>query len=156
MAEPVTWGKNKGCSFLTSKCVESKEPLFSDMFCMPLEGYGCTFDNSGYGICGTNVNSEDSDLPSSYNYYGGDRVILDMFADNCPYNFLQARCQDSTTSPGFLDKEYFGSGSSCFTGSLVNPSKEVPYCFKRTVLSYLFVCFLSEISAKRSIRISIM
>ncbi len=140
MAEPFTWGKGKGCSFLNSKCVKSdKTSAFPGTFCMPLESYGCNFEQSGFGVCGNWKKETDSDLPSDFNYYGGDRIVSDGYADNCPYNYLDSRykCQDSSNVPVFLPGgEYYGAGSSCFSGSLSGTSDEYPYCFKRTV------CFL--------------
>jgi len=144
MAEPLSWGKGKGCSFLTSKCVKSdKTSAFPDSFCMPLGEDGCTFGNRGYGVCGTTLPLTNSELPSDYNYYGDNKIVLDQFADNCPYftDYSNAACGDSSNSPINLPgKEYFGSGSSCFTGTLMSGSVNKPYCFKKTVffVNYFF------------------
>ncbi len=137
MAEPLTWGKGKGCSFLNSKCIKSdKTSAFPDSFCMPLDEDGCSFNNAGYGVCGTSLPLTNSKLPSDYNYYGGNKIVMDQFADNCPYynTHPQTFCGNSDNTPINLDgKERFGSGSSCFTGTLNGGSQTKPYCFKKTV-----------------------
>ncbi len=140
MAEPMFWGKGKTCDFLDTKCIISKATAFSDHFCTKLDVDSCTFSNEAYGVCGNTVKTDtSSSLNSNWNYFGSNIVVIDSFADNCPYyySYSLTECQDSSNSAINLSGgEYFGEGSSCFTGTLGNSgtkSSQAPFCFKYTV-----------------------
>lgn len=53
LAEPFTWGKNKGCDFYNNAC-QSQENSFSE-FCQSGEETGCIDNNRFKGTCSANV-----------------------------------------------------------------------------------------------------
>jgi len=124
MAEPMFWGKGKGCAFVNSKCVDTttKQATITDSFCNDLGNIGCTFGAQGYGVCGTNdLTQKDTSMDTAFNYWGDFRKMADSFADNCPYYsfYSGAECRDSSNEPRNLPTgEYFGEESRCFTGTL--------------------------------------
>jgi len=144
MAEPMFWGKGQGCDFLDTPCLDSNgETSFPDFFCTNTGEDGCSYTNGGYAICGTNdMSVTDSSLNSNFDYFGGNVVMRDRFADNCPYyvNYLDGNCGDESNEDINLEgSEYFGSKSSCFTGTLGEnkaKSQKSSYCFKKTVSSF--------------------
>jgi len=140
MAEPVFWGKGQGCDFLDTKCVDSSlNTAFPEHFCTTLDVDMCTFSKEAYAVCGTtNANRKSSSLNSAFNYWGDNTVVLDRFADNCPYYFAytSTECKDATNSDINLPGgEYFGAESNCFTGTL-NYGSTIPFCLKNTVILF--------------------
>ncbi len=85
-AEPMTYGKNKGCAFLDTKCVDPSTglPNFSE-FCSPLTSRQVSYTKRGFCYCGTPVTDNmSSSLTSAFNYWGNGTTMIDSFADNCP------------------------------------------------------------------------
>jgi len=135
MAEPFTWGKGQGCDFLDKTCVKSdKTSRFPDHFCTPLKSDGCTLSYSGVAVCGNVLDIASAELPASYNYFGNNLVVVDQFADNCPYymGYSNGNCEESHEGSLRSPKEYYGPGSSCFMGDLSGSSQTYPYCLKKT------------------------
>jgi len=140
MAEPMFWGKGKGCDFIDKKCVDTTTKLatFTDSFCNDLAKDGCTFGAQGYGVCGTkNIAEKDTSMNNAFNYWGDFRVMRDSFADNCPYYsfYSKGECRDNTnTAINFPGGEYFGEESRCFTGTLGVQkalTQNSPMCLKK-------------------------
>lgn len=122
MAESISWGKNKGCDFIFTKCVDQTfQPAFPE-FCGPYGSTGCTFDGRFLSYCAAYSNVYTSpDLPASMNYWNNNTVVLDPFADNCPYQnaFSNGDCTDPANSNlGFIG-DYFGPGASCFYSNVM-------------------------------------
>src|SRR5689334_10758687 len=70
MAEPITYGKNKGCNFLNTKCIDgSFHPTFEE-FCSPLASEGCSRTYRGIGYCATTTPKTDATLNANFNYWG--------------------------------------------------------------------------------------
>jgi len=140
-AEPTYWGKNQGCTFLDTKCVNSNlQTAFPTHYCTTLDVDRCTFSNEGYAVCGNTQRIRSSSLNSNFNYWGDNTVVIDSFADNCPYYFAytRAECKDASNSAIYLPGgEYFGAESNCFTGTL-NSGSTIPFCLKNTVRSKYF------------------
>jgi len=140
-AEPIFWGKNQGCDFLRTKCLNTNlQTAFPTHYCTKLDVDSCTFSNEAYGVCGTTVTRKSSSLLSAYDYWGDKRIVIDSFADNCPYyySYTSTECKDASNSAINLDGgEYFGAESNCFTGTL-NSGSTLPFCFKNTVHSKKF------------------
>jgi len=138
MAEPMFWGKGQGCDFLRTKCLDSSlNTAFPTHYCTTLDVDRCTFSNEAYGVCGTNYDAKSSNLNSAFNYWGNNRVIIDSFADNCPYYYAysQTECKDaSNIAVSLPGGEYFGEGSNCFTGTL-NRGSRAPFCLKNAVIA---------------------
>ncbi|KEG07190.1 putative peptidase M8 [Trypanosoma grayi] len=122
-AEPMNWGRNAGCDFLTNekKCVESGVSKHPGMFCTGStdeKKLRCTSDRQALGTC---VTKEYENLPERYQYFetkggkmrGGRRE--DMM-DYCPIVVAGKgfSCIDGDRSvmPGSL----VGANSRCVEG----------------------------------------
>jgi len=160
MAEPIFWGKGKGCSFLNSPCINSQTLVASSTeFCNPLGKSGCSFHGRSGGYCGTVSSTVNSNLDTDMNYWGNSTVVSDSYADNCPYirPYSNEDCQDpSYQSSALLSNEIYGQGSQCFMGTLYPTGtlkSKTSYCLqynceKQTSGSYyLRIKFGSTVSA---------
>ena len=136
--KPMTYGKNAGCEFFDTKCVdpETQKANFKE-FCSPLVSQGVSFSQNGFGFCGTDKISQNPSLIDSFDYWGNKTVVADKFADNCPHTrvFSNVDCEDSTLqSSAFASaNEYYGFGAKGFVGTL-SPEKSpldspYGYCF---------------------------
>lgn len=123
-AEPFLWGKGKTCSFVNDLCMSNLTPLTTPEFCPLLQAEGCTFTGRSVALCGTNkANRAGTPSSSVFNYWSNNTVVLDTFANNCPYfmGYSNYDCAEPTfQSNGDLSQEVFGSGSRCLTGTLSN------------------------------------
>lgn len=131
--EPFTWGKNKGCNFLNGACMQSGTQANFEEFCAPLQRQGCTFSGRAVGVCGATSRYTSSSLPSVWNYFGGNTIVLDSFSDNCPYylGYPDADCEDPKNR-GNLASEVFGVNSRCFSGTLTlaaSARSRTGFCF---------------------------
>jgi hypothetical protein len=135
-AEATTWGKNKGCDFFNTPCVNSVTKLASfEEFCSPLTSKGISWTGRGYGPCVGDALSTWSSLPSYRNYWGNNTVNNDAFADNCPirYEYSNMDCEDTTRYNLLSAHEFTGYGGKGFTGTLYpggTLSTPYGYCFK--------------------------
>jgi len=124
-AEPMTYGKNRGCEFLDTPCMskETKTSNFPEEFCTGLTTVGSFYTGRGVGPCGagTSLNTQSS-LRSSFDYWGNKTIVADKFADNCPHTrvYTNIDCEDSTlqSSAFASDSEYYGFGAKGFVGTL--------------------------------------
>lgn len=151
MAEPITYGKGKGCAFLDNRCivpgtVAGTYQASFDEFCSPLESTACSSTYRGFGYCGTTsaLTDIDNTLNPNFNYWGNNTVVNDVFSDNCPRIEMYSNrdCEDNTlqmTWAKMLVKtdEYWGQGAKCFKGTLYNSNQQytgkVTHCFKPKV-----------------------
>ena len=141
LAEPVTYGQNKGCSFLDTPCINSGTYTSSfEEFCSPLGKRGCSWTLRGGSYCGAYSQQTQSGLSSSMNYWGNNTVMNDIFADNCPtfQVFGNLDCEDSTQqiTTRLPNAEFYGYGAKCFLAT-IHPSgyfsQPSGYCFQKTV-----------------------
>jgi len=144
-AEPMTYGKNAGCAFLDTECInrETLEPNFKE-FCSPLQAGGIYWTKRGMGYCGTSKEELELDesLPIAFDYWGNKTIIEDKFSDNCPHIRManDSDCEDiSGASLALLDTyEFFGTGSKAFMGTLSRDADalETPtgFCLKTQCL----------------------
>jgi len=119
IAQPLVFGKGKGCGFYTNPCVKSGQALFPE-YCSNLNEYGCTY--SGYKKAGCVVSKTKvaNMTPSAFDYFGDGTQAFDTFADNCPYmfGFSNGDCRVQQATTGLYD-EAFGNSSKCFAGNYV-------------------------------------
>jgi hypothetical protein len=117
MAEPLSWGKGEGCSFVNGSCAVNGVPKF-DEFCQAGK-FGCSATGRAAVTC------------SGY----------DTFSDGCswyvPYSYNDCEDPTSIDYAALPTKEVYGSGtgSRCFTGNLYqsySSSGTYGYCFKFT------------------------
>lgn len=140
-AEAITWGQNKGCSFLDSPCVNTTTQLAtSEEYCSPLKKMTCSWTGRGTGVCGTTSLKTSTTLANSYNYWGNSTIVNDAFADNCPIPDIYSNldCEDERNQAGATlpTQEFYGYGGKCFIGNLYPVGKTVStygYCFKQSV-----------------------
>jgi len=141
MAEPFSWGKGEGCTFLDGDCISktTKKANFKE-FCTSFGSYGCTFHGRHGAYCGNTGLTSSSSLTSSFNYFGDNRVVSDAFSDNCPaYNaYSNVDCEDpNSASRAILTGETYAVGSKCFMGSLYPTgalSTQYQYCLNYNCL----------------------
>jgi len=139
-AEPTTWGKNKGCAFFDTTCINiaTKQASFEE-FCSPLGSETISFTKRGFGMCVDDAFTAQT-VPSNFDYWGNGTKVYDTFSDNCPWisPYSNKDCEDSdyqnaqyTFLPSY---EYYGYGGKGFLGTL-GPSgaslgSPFGYCFK--------------------------
>jgi len=143
MAEPMTYGKNQGCEFLDTKCINpnTMKASFKE-FCSPLSSRGVSWTRRGFGVCGASRPEINYNLAKDLDYWGNKTVVLDPFADNCPYFqiFADYDCEDASQQENaFMGSlEYFGIGGKAFMGTLsrtsLAQSRSLGYCFKTQCL----------------------
>jgi len=137
-AEPITYGKNKGCDFLDTPCVDQTGKSAFPEFCSPLTSMQPYWTRRGVGVCGAQSVTTSASLLSRYNYWGDNTVVTDVYADNCPNVriYINLDCEDSTlqTFATLGNKESYGFGSKGFTGTLNSGSFPLTstfgYCFQ--------------------------
>ena len=137
MAEPVYWGKNKGCTFLSGACIDKTTFKANfDEFCSPLKASACTFHRRSGGYCGATSITTNAKLLPNFDYWGNKTIVTDSFADNCPYirAYSNVDCHDpKDESRAVLAAEVYGTGSLCFMGTLYPTgalAKKTAYCLK--------------------------
>ena len=142
MADPLFWGKGKGCEFLDQTCYnkDAHEARFPDEFCSTRKASGCTFTGRAKAVCGTRNDYTDSLLSPSFNYFGDNSVMLDPFCDNCPYFYgiSNLGCTNPSNTIKEISEEFYGPGSMCFMGTVSRNaalSSPIAYCFKQTVIT---------------------
>lgn len=150
LAEPITWGKGKGCTFLDTPCIDpnTKMPITKE-FCSALTKMGCSWTRRGTASCGSSKIQINNDLASYMDYWGNKTVVTDQFADNCPiYNIYPSLdCENETNlvDSTLPNQEFYGEGGKCFMGTLAPKGtimKNFGYCFKA------FVSFSSNLYLK--------
>lgn len=130
-AEPLLWGRNKGCSFLSEKCVGGSSGTL-DGFCtvslspsppQPAGAYGCTPGHRSKGYCDLETKSSDI-APAAYQYITGQPRQGGSMpeADYCPHyrGANGGACDLSSNAPSTnYYGESYASGSMCFDTSVV-------------------------------------
>ena len=146
MAEPTTYGKNEGCGFLNTPCVNSNTLTSSfKEFCPSLTATGCSWTGRGAGVCGSSTIKTSSTLSPAMDYWNNKTLLSgDAFSDNCPtFNiFSNLDCEDPSlqAKATLAANEFYGIGGKCFTGTLYKPGMTISptgYCFKQTVSVYI-------------------
>jgi len=137
-AEPMTYGKNAGCAFLDTECInrETLEPNFKE-FCSPLTSVGVAWTRRGVDYCGIDEYVADDNVISAFDYWGNKTIVWDRFADNCPQiQVYKWDCENRTRAKIALldDYEFYGIGGFGFVGTLSldeDPADELnDFCFK--------------------------
>lgn len=122
--DEVRFGRNKGCDFLTKKCVIDGVAQFTE-FCASNMDNICSFDITYKGEC--QVLIYDSNLPTQYQYFSYmNRGGSDPFADYCPMPLPKSdgNCQGKGIKPTLTNPTLHGEcvspDSSCFVSTLIN------------------------------------
>jgi len=126
-AEPDTWGRAVGCSFVNDQCIAqpNNEPT-SEFFCAQSHQEGCSDDMLGKAVCSMVIYN--NDLPFEYRYFdnhaigGGDPGL-----DFCPSFVGSSRDLCSTEDSRICRLEEFGTNSRCLTGK-ASRTPSVPLC----------------------------
>ena len=143
-AEPMTYGKDAGCAFFDTKCMntETFQPNFKE-FCSPYTSQGISWTKRGFGVCGHAKVITDPNLPQAFDYFGNQTKVVDKFADNCPQIFITGNGDCEEYDPWktmLVEYESYGVKSKAFMGTLFQDfllSGETPpfgYCFKSEVI----------------------
>ena len=149
------FGKNKGCDFLTSKCIINQKAAF-DEFCDVKDEPKCSSSRALKSKCYL-VNYY-NDLDSEYQYFSNPKMGGYSTANYCPVpfesqtstNYFPNHCQYGTVSSSYGEK--MGLNSFCFMSSLsTRETSFAPVCYpvecdstnkqiKITVGSYTITC----------------
>lgn len=131
----ITWGYQRGCSFISQKCISNSQPITSD-FCVDQtsEVQMCDFQHIRKGRCNLGVYS--TSLPAYFAYFSDARIGgSDQYLDYCPIVKPQPNgdCRDQDTV--LLQTDYgeeAGYDSRCVTGtySKSGSTKEHAGCHK--------------------------
>jgi len=152
----LQWGKGKGCSFATGKCLTAGNPptktVATSQFCTTLKSVNtdeCGYNNVGWGVC--NAQSNSPAPPSPMQYFSTSPAVggAGSTMDSCPFvaPYSNGQCQDSADQPttSFKGETYGKSGvpnsgtgysSRCFPSTLVASGQS----FARNVGCYNFAC----------------
>ena len=132
-AEPMTYGKGRGCDFLDTPCMNkaTKTPNFPE-FCTGLASVGTYYTGRGVGPCGaTSSLNTNKSLLASFDYWGNKTIVADNYADNCPHTRVYSNidCEDSTLKSLALPSgmEYYGYGAKGFVGTLSSENSPLSY-----------------------------
>ncbi|KAK1929545.1 Leishmanolysin-like peptidase [Phytophthora citrophthora] len=87
-SEMLHFGLNKGCSFVTEKCVDpvTEMAVAADHFCTSIDTQGCSVDARSRSTC--SLSSKSQNIPAEYQYFLGSpsKGGINTFADFCPIN----------------------------------------------------------------------
>ena len=127
-AEPLIWGKGKGCGFIYGDCVDESTELGKfEEFCYESPNQDiqspitrCTQDRKFISACF--IVSGIPEYPV-WDYFGIIGITFDPTSDNCPYPYFipglnQPMCSNGQSQSILVD-EVYGNDSLCFEGSLV-------------------------------------
>ncbi|GMF24369.1 unnamed protein product [Phytophthora lilii] len=101
-SEIMHFGRGKGCSFATEKCVNpaTQTPLDTEHFCAtPATTFqGCSVDATSRSTC--SLSSTDQIIPAEYQYFPNNvkKGGVNRFADFCPLNVAYAKGDCSIAS----------------------------------------------------------
>jgi leishmanolysin-like peptidase len=130
-SEPLLWGRNQGCSFVSEKCVGGASGTLAG-FCTtglspspphPAGAYGCTPGHRSLGYCDLETKSSDI-TPAQYRYIAGQPRQGGTMpeADYCPhYRALNGgACDQAGNAPASNTRgEAYADGSQCFDSTVV-------------------------------------
>jgi hypothetical protein len=133
-ATPLHYGKGKGCSFATEKCITGGKESASDTFCTK-ESSGCSPDgNHAIGMCSVPTYSDP--LPTQYQYFsnpaqGGSISLMDY----CPAYITftsdtgasDCRFRANTPSVVKYSGETYGPSSRCVNSNLFSVAASGSY-----------------------------
>lgn len=113
MADPLYWGKGKGCSFANSPCLSGSPPTpSSSEFCSVPSAQNCDYEYNYVSLCFTATGTVSN---SAWNYFSASTISADSYSDNCPiYTGFSNRYCGPGGKTGGVSPEYFGTDSSCF------------------------------------------
>ena len=141
MADPLYWGKGKGCAFTDNPCLSGSPPTASSSeFCTTPLGSGCDLEHTAAASCFTYTGTVSN---TNWDYFGtGTTVASDSYSDNCPwYVGYSNRICGPTGSAGGVSPEYFGTDSACFYSWVSHTSMNYPAqgaCYQFEVNNNLF------------------
>ena len=121
------FGKNKGCSFLNSKCIANGSPL-SEEFCTRPRQPMCSQSRTAKGFCG--IYQYTSTIPSEYQYFSDPSYGGFSPANYCPItsvsnsdiDYYPSNCKVGNSTLHGDYGEAMGSNSFCFLSSLLPTS----------------------------------
>ena len=100
VAEPLLWGRGKGCSYVTSPCVSGGGTAALDGMCTSAGATGCTADYRARGYC--NLVTYPEDLPLANQYFADPKLGGAVTqADHCPHyrSYASGQCAAPGNSP---------------------------------------------------------
>ena len=120
---PMHWGKDKGCSFVTDKCLTpGADPVvpFPDHFCKTPSQPACALERKFKAGCGMSTYS--GDLPAPFQYFTSDATKGggNKLADYCPFygGYSNGDCRFESAPSSNYQGQIMGSASRCFDSSL--------------------------------------
>lgn len=130
------YGKNKGCDFVTKKCIINQESKFPNDFCIVTDAPLCFASKLAKGVCELDRKSS---IPSAYRYFSDSTLGGLLYADFCPvakYDrdeenkmFFSSNCAYGLSDYPDLG-EVVGDNSACFLSSFIPKNKTNYETFK--------------------------
>ena len=126
------FGKNKGCEFLNSKCIENGISISENEFTIPENGEVAFTCNASRTSKGQVEIREYDNIPEIYQYFENQKLGGPMFADFCPVTYPaesdgwnnSGNCVMGLSEYEVGLGETLGNNSSCFYSSLVYKGDE--------------------------------
>lgn len=143
------YGKNAGCGFFNSKCINDGVSSFPEFFCTTNNAPLCMAGNKYKAICKLYSYSDDIDI--NYRYFTGNKKEGGglYFADFCPIPieesnsliFYGGSCSIGNADPllEFMN-EKIGVNSGCFVSSLVEGNAQKAKSLVKTSICYDYFC----------------
>ena len=122
------YGKNKGCNFLTKKCVTNGTSISNDDFCTSAGQSMCSTSKTNKGICMIfDYSSSGISVPTKFQYFNNPNQGGFLPASFCPvvespyseYDYLPTSCRVGTSNFSSEYGEIIGENSFCFLSSLL-------------------------------------
>ncbi|EKF38831.1 surface protease GP63, putative [Trypanosoma cruzi marinkellei] len=114
MGEPMDWGKNAGCGFLTEQCSAKSPVTYPGMFCNEEDkSLRCSSDRQAFGSCSLNLGNPRAKPPENCPTY------FPSLKDGTPLGAVCA-LEESGEQPGSL----LGVGSWCLDGDSLEARKK--------------------------------
>jgi hypothetical protein len=134
------YGKNGGCKFLESKCIENEQAT-NRVFCNKKEELMCSSGNIFRSAC--NFGTGKPGISKIYQYFSDESAFGDNAADNCPmissytidtsnFYLFNSCINGKTNSQNNSFGEVIGSGSACFLSTVLSKgfeSKVNTFCY---------------------------
>jgi hypothetical protein len=134
------YGKNGGCKFLESKCIENEQAT-NRVFCSKKDEPMCSSGNIYRSAC--NLGSGKSGVSKTYQYFSDVTAFGDNAADNCPMissytidtsktYFYNSCIIGKTNSQNQSFGEVISTSSACFLSSVISKgyeSKVNTFCY---------------------------
>ena len=143
------FGKNEGCGFLNSKCINNQQVQYTNEYCNESGASMCMAGKTGKGFC--YIYSQTTPIDPVYQYFTSNVLGGTPLADYCPVAEAPSNdtylypwnCQVGTSQLSSDFQESISDTSGCFMSSLIQDSVSSQYRYMRNNINsicYEFNC----------------